>query len=29
MFSVVSGVLLAELPYRDPQRLVLFRVMTD
>ncbi len=29
MFGVVSGVLLAELPYRDPERLVLFRVMTD
>jgi len=29
MFSVVSGVLLAELPYRDPERLVLFRVSTD
>ena len=29
MFSVVSGVLLAELPYREPERLVLFRVMTD
>lgn len=29
MFSVVSGVLLAELPYRDPQRLALVRVSTD
>src|SRR5262245_49408163 len=29
MFSVVSGVLLADLPYRDPQRLALIRVMSD
>ncbi|HET9316545.1 MAG TPA: ABC transporter permease, partial [Vicinamibacteria bacterium] len=29
MFSVVSGVLLSELPYRDPQRLALIRVMSD
>jgi len=29
MFSVVSGVLLAELPYRDPERLALIRVSTD
>ena len=29
MFSVVSGVLLAELPYREPQRLALIRVMSD
>ena len=28
-FSVVSGVLLAELPYREPQRLALIRVMSD
>jgi len=29
MFSVVSGVLLAELPYRDPERLALIRVSAD
>jgi len=29
MFSVVSAVLLAELPYRDPERLALIRVMSD
>ena len=29
MFSVVSGVLLAELPYREPERLALIRVMSD
>ena len=29
MFSVVSGVLLSELPYRDPARLALVRVMSD
>ncbi len=29
MFSVVSGVLLADLPYRDPERLALIRVMSD
>ena len=29
MFSVVSGVLLSELPYRDPERLALIRVMSD
>ncbi|HET6900092.1 MAG TPA: ABC transporter permease, partial [Vicinamibacteria bacterium] len=29
MFSVVSAVLLSELPYRDPERLALIRVMSD
>ena len=29
MFSVVSGVLLAELPYREPERLALSRVTSD
>jgi len=29
MFSVVSGVLLAELPYREPERLALIRVTSD
>ena len=29
MFSVVSAVLLAELPYREPERLALIRVMSD
>ncbi len=29
MFSVVSGVLLSELPYRNPERLALIRVMSD
>jgi putative ABC transport system permease protein len=29
MFSVVSAVLLAELPYREPERLALIRVSTD
>jgi putative ABC transport system permease protein len=29
MFSVVNGVLLAELPYREPERLALIRVMSD
>ena len=29
MFSVVSGVLLSELPYREPERLALIRVMSD
>ena len=29
MFSVVSGVLLSDLPYRDPERLALIRVMSD
>jgi putative ABC transport system permease protein len=29
MFSVVSGVLLAELPYREPERLALVRVTSD
>jgi predicted permease len=29
MFSVVSGVLLSELPYRDPERLALIRVSVD
>src|SRR6185503_7877562 len=29
MFSVVSGVLLSQLPYREPERLALIRVMSD
>jgi putative ABC transport system permease protein len=29
MFSVVSGVLLSSLPYREPERLALIRVMSD
>jgi predicted permease len=29
MLSVVSGVLLSELPYREPERLALIRVMSD
>jgi putative ABC transport system permease protein len=29
MFSVVNGVLLAQLPYREPERLALIRVMSD
>src|SRR5262245_58664970 len=29
MFSVVNGVLLAQLPYREPDRLALIRVMSD
>jgi putative ABC transport system permease protein len=29
MFSVVSGVLLTQLPYREPERLALIRVMID
>jgi predicted permease len=29
MFSVVSGVLLSELPYREPERLALIRVTSD
>jgi putative ABC transport system permease protein len=29
MFSVVSGVLISDLPYREPDRLALVRVMSD